>query len=144
MRHKVTVRTSMGWAQALDDTPEVPPFERFYMGGNLLRGFSYRGAGPHIRGNPTGGEWLVLASAEYLYPLVKDLFGVVAFVDSGTLATTFDAPDSGLWRVSVGGGLRVKIPMLGPTPLALDFGFPLMYEEEDERTLVSFNLGRDF
>ena len=65
-------------------------------------------------------------------------------MDAGTLATTINAPDAGLWRVSVGFGVRIKIPMLGPTPLAFDFGFPLMYEPEDERTLISFALGRDF
>ncbi len=143
-RHRFSVRGDLGWAEPMPDTPELPPFERFYMGGNRMRGFSFRGAGPHINGEPTGGEWLVLTSAEYLIPIVKDTFGVVGFVDAGTLATTINAQDAGLWRVSVGFGVRIKIPMLGPTPLAFDFGFPLMYEEEDERTLISFALGRDF
>ena len=143
-RHRLSFRGDIGWSEPMPDTPEVPPFERFYMGGNRLRGFSYRGAGPHINGEPSGGEWLILTSAEYLVPVAKDLFGVVAFVDAGTLATTIHAPDAGLWRVSVGFGVRLKIPMLGPTPLAFDFGFPLMYQPQDERTLISFALGRDF
>ena len=143
-RHRLSIRGDLGWAEPMSPTPELPPEERFYMGGNRLRGFAFRGAGPHINGEPTGGEWLILTSAEYLIPIVKDTFGVAAFCDAGTLATTFRGPDSGLWRVAVGFGVRIKIPMLGPTPIAFDFGFPLMYQPEDERTLITFALGRDF
>jgi outer membrane protein insertion porin family len=143
-RQRLTLRGEMGWARAFDDTPEVPPFERYFMGGNRLRGFRYRGAGPHVGGNPTGGEWIVLTSAEYLVPLVKDTVGFVVFVDAGTLGTNVHTSDAWLWRASVGAGLRLRVPMLGPTPLAFDFGFPLLYEDSDERTLISFSVGRDF
>ena len=46
-RHRLSARIRVGFAEALEDTPEVPPFERFYAGGNTLRGFAYRGVGPH-------------------------------------------------------------------------------------------------
>jgi outer membrane protein insertion porin family len=138
------VRADVGYAEPLEGTPEVPPFERFYAGGRSLRGFEYRGVGPHINGNPTGGEWITTQGIEYEYPLVQDTLGVVAFLDAGTLGTTLDAPDAFKWRVSVGFGLRVRIPIFGERPLAFDFGFPLLYEPEDARTLVSFSLGRDF
>lgn len=143
-RHRLSTRVRLGYAEALEDTPEVPPFERFYAGGNTLRGFAFRGVGPMVNGRPTGGEWLVNASVEYEYPLVEDTLGVVAFVDSGTLATSLWEEDAGLWRLSVGLGLRILIPAFGSRPLALDFGFPLLYEDSDERSLVAFALGRDF
>ncbi len=143
-RQTLTLRGELGWAHAFGDTPEVPPYERFYLGGSRLRGFAYRGVGPHIGGRPTGGEWMMLASAEYLYPIVKDTLGVVGFLDTGTLATNIDSSDSGLWRASIGFGMRLRIPVLGPTPLALDFGFPLVSQHGDERSLISFSVGRDF
>ena len=143
-RHRLSARARVAFAEALEDTPEIPVFERFYSGGNTFRGFSFRGMGPHINGRPTGGEWLVNASLEYEYPLVKDTLGLVAFIDTGTLATDLWAPDAGLWRLSTGLGLRILIPAFGSRPLALDFGFPLLYEDVDERSLVAFSLGRDF
>ncbi|MHC5012525.1 MAG: OmpH/Skp family outer membrane protein, partial [Planctomycetota bacterium] len=118
----VGFRINAGYAEPLADTPEVPPYERFYAGGRTLRGFDFRGMGPHINGRPTGGEWLFIHSVEYEYPIVKDLLGVVAFVDGGTLGTTIDSDDAFLWRLSVGFGLRIKVPLLGDAPLAFDFG----------------------
>ena len=143
-RHRISTRLRVGFAEALEDTPEVPPFERFYAGGNTFRGFAFRGLGPHINNRPTGGEWLVVGSVEYEYPLVKDTLGLVAFVDGGTLATSLWEDDAGKWRLSTGLGLRILIPAFGSRPLALDFGFPIFSEDEDEESLVAFALGRDF
>jgi outer membrane protein assembly factor BamA len=143
-RHRLTAVGVVGWSGAYGDTPEVPPFERFYAGGRNLRGFSYRGVGPHADGNPMGGEWLVTGSLEYEIPLVKDVLGMVFFADAGTLGTTLWDDDAFLWRLSVGLGARIKVPILGDQPLALDFGFPLLYEDDDERQMISFSAGRDF
>jgi outer membrane protein assembly factor BamA len=84
------------------------------------------------------------AGVEYEIPVVKDLLGVVAFFDSGTLAQSIDDPDAFRWRTSVGFGFHLRIPFLGDAPLALYFGFPLSYEDEDERSLVTFSIGRTF
>jgi outer membrane protein insertion porin family len=144
-KHRISTRIGMGLSEPLQDTPEVPPYERFYAGGRTLRGFDYRGVGPHVNGYPTGGEWLLLGSFEYEFPIVARLFSLVAFLDAGTLGTTVHAADAFRWRMSVGGGLRFAIPfLLGDRPLALDFGFPILSEAEDEEQVVSFSLGRNF
>ena len=47
-------------------------------------------------------------------------------------------------RVAVGFGLRISIPALGPTPVALDFGFPIRRLSGDDRQILSFSIARDF
>ena len=143
-RRFLTARINGGIAGAFDDTPEVPPFARFYLGGNEFRGFRVRGVGPHSNGRPMGGEFVLAGTLEYEHPLVTGLLAGVAFVDAGTLGTSIDSDDALLPRVSVGFGVRLTIAAFGPTPLAVDFGFPLLKQEEDETTLLSFSLTRTF
>ena len=141
-KHRLFGNLICQYGEALEDTPELPPNERFYAGGQTFRGFQFRGLGPHVLGRPTGGEWLLKGTLEYEFPIIKDTVGIVVFADAGTLATSLWEDDAWLWRLSVGSGLRLVIPLLGERPLALDFGFPILFEDEDERTLVSFSLGR--
>jgi outer membrane protein insertion porin family len=143
-KQKLTARGILGWARALEDTPEVPPYERYFAGGNDFRGFAFRGVGPHVGGNPTGGEWELIGSLEYEYPIISDTLAAVAFVDAGTLATALDEDDAFRWRLSTGFGFRLKVPGFGDRPLAFDFGFPILDEAVDERRVVSFSVGRDF
>jgi outer membrane protein insertion porin family len=75
---------------------------------------------------------------------VTGLLSGVAFVDAGTLGTTIRSDDAFLPRLSVGFGIRLQIAAFGPTPLALDFGFPLIKQDEDETTILSFSLSRVF
>jgi outer membrane protein insertion porin family len=37
--------------------------------------------------------------------------------------------------------LRIVVPMLGPVPIALDFGFPIVQAPFDNKQLFSFWLG---
>ena len=83
-------------------------------------------------------------SVEYEYPLVKDTLGSSPSSTAARWRPTSGRADAGLWRLSTGLGLRILIPAFGNRPLALDFGFPLLYEDVDERSLVAFSLGRDF
>ncbi|MDJ0974163.1 MAG: BamA/TamA family outer membrane protein [Planctomycetota bacterium] len=143
-RQRFSSRLNLGYGEALEDTPELPPYERYYAGGSTFRGFAFRGVGPHVAGDPIGGEWLLTGSLEYEYPLIAKTLGVVAFTDFGTVATSLWEDDAGDWRLSVGFGIRLVVPMLGSRPLAFDFGFPIFSEDEDDEQVVSFNLGRDF
>ena len=58
------------------------------------------------------------------------------FVDSGTVTNTPGFDD---YRVSVGLGLRLYLPILGPAPLAFDFGFPIVKQADDETQVFSFS-----
>jgi hypothetical protein len=69
---------------------------------------------------PKGGTAANTAVAQTAEPVF-----VVEFVDSGTVTSRINPID---YRVSAGIGTRFVLPMLGPVPVALDFGFPLHRE----------------
>jgi outer membrane protein insertion porin family len=121
-----------------------PTYERFYLGGRSFRGFDFRTVSPKgIRADtggptdePVGGEWLVFAGAQYEVPLLQETITGVLFLDSGTVEERVALDD---YRVSIGAGVRLYIPQLGPVPIAVDFGFPLIKGPGDEKQLVSFS-----
>jgi outer membrane protein assembly complex protein YaeT len=133
-----SLRGTLGFAG--DDTPI---FERFFAGGfRNFRGFRFRGVGPVGENNDdthVGGTFMALGSAEYQFPITADdTLQMVAFSDFGTLEedVTFDD-----FRVTVGVGLRVVVPMLGPVPLAFDFAVPLRSADTDDEQVFTFFIG---
>lgn len=134
-RHVLAFHSQVGWAG--DNTPV---FERFYAGGlRSIRGFQFRGVGPDINGFKVGGDFLMLNSLEYQLPvLANDQFFMVGFVDSGTVEQTVEIKD---YRVAAGFGFRFVVPMLGPVPIALDFGFPIVKGPHDITQVFSFSMG---
>lgn len=134
-RHVLAIRSQIGWAG--DDTPV---YEKFFAGGfRSLRGFAFRGVGPQENGFKTGGTFMLLNSAEYQLPLLanEQLF-LVGFVDSGTVEQGTRITD---YRVSAGVGVRFTVPMLGPVPIALDFGFPIVKGRFDDKQVFGFYMG---
>lgn len=134
-RHVLALRSQLAIAG-----PHAPVFERFYAGGfRSLRGFEFRGVGPDELGFKTGGTFMLLNSAEYQIPLLaNDQLYAVAFLDTGTVERNVELKN---YRVSAGFGLRIVVPMLGPVPIALDFGFPIVKAAEDREQLFSFWVG---
>ena len=134
-RHLLTLRGQLGWTGT-----GTPVFERFYAGGfQTFRGFDFRGVTPRISGIGVGGRWMALGTVEYMIPLLaNETIQGVAFTDFGTVENKFGFDD---FRLSVGVGLRVTIPALGPVPLAFDFGFPLLKENFDDRRVFNFYVG---
>jgi len=134
-RHVLSVGAEMGWTG--DDTPV---YERFFAGGfQTFRGFRYRGVSPREFDTSIGGQWLFVGSAEYKLPVTADdMISLVFFSDFGTVEeeVDFDA-----FRVTVGAGLRVTIPAMGPVPLAFDFAFPLAKQDFDDTQVFSFYVG---
>lgn len=134
-RHILTARGEFGWTGS-----DTPMFERFYAGGfRSLRGFQFRGVSPTYDGSEIGGDFMLLGGLEYEIPLTADdNLGIVFFTDTGTVESDLEILD---YRVAVGFGLRVRIPAMGPVPLAFDFGFPVVDKSTDDRQLFSFFLG---
>ena len=137
------LRTEIGWIFA----GKAPTFEKYYLGGRSFRGFYFRTVSPKsttswipgappIQPQPVGGNWLFFSGAQYEVPLIGEMIGGVAFVDSGTVT---DTPGFSQYRVSAGVGLRIYLAALGPAPLAFDFGFPLVRQEGDEIQVFSFS-----
>ena len=45
------------------------------------------------------------------------------------------------YRVSAGFGFRLTVPFMGPVPIALDFGFPIVKGPFDNEQIFNFYLG---
>ncbi|MCU0865435.1 MAG: BamA/TamA family outer membrane protein [Planctomycetes bacterium] len=140
-----------GLANEFGGSDDVFLTERFYMGGQNLRGFDFRRAGPKQFGRPIGGEATYTATAEIFFPLVatrmegevrdRELLRWGLFTDIGFLGTEIDDPTFREMRASSGIGIRIEIPFL-EVPIALDLGWPWLYEESDDRRQLFFSISR--
>ncbi len=124
---------------------DAPVFERVFGGGfRSIRGFQFRGVGPVGFGPQgsvyqTGGTFALQNTLEYQLPLMaNERVSFVAFCDHGTIGNKVSTAD---YRVSVGVGARLKIPGMGPVPIAIDFGFPLRKGQFDQTQVFSFYVG---
>lgn len=139
-------KTSVGYIPGDEDV--APFYERLFLGGQDMRGFSFRGASPVGRdrnGNLTddaiGGNWRFFAGLELTRPIYENLVAGVIFLDTGTVERDVGFDD---YRVSAGFGVRISVPQLGGPPLAFDFGFPLVKEDTDRDRLLTFTLDVPF
>ena len=137
-KHIVSLHGQANWTDS-----GTPLFERYYAGGyQSFRGFSFRGVSPRAGGIRVGGDVMLLASAEYSMPVTADEnIRVVGFVDTGTVEDTEDSLSASRVRLTVGAGLRLTIPAMGPAPLAFDFGIPVLSEDFDDERIFSFYVG---
>lgn len=136
-RHVINLSTRMGIAGS-----GTPIYDHYFAGGfSTLRGFSFRGVSPQKAGVLVGGHFVLLASAEYMFPIsADDMLRGVIFCDTGTVQESIDRWHD-KYRVSPGFGFRITIPAMGPAPLAFDFAFPVSYEPHDRREVFAFFLG---
>lgn len=136
-RNVLSFTSSFSWTG--DNTPI---YESYFAGGSsTIRGFEYRGVSPRQYGYTVGGNVMLLASLEYLFPITADdMIRGVIFCDTGTVESDLKHWNSN-YRVTLGAGFRISMPMLGPAPMALDFGFPICQEDGDEKEVFSFTMG---
>jgi outer membrane protein insertion porin family len=129
---------------------DVTLSERFFLGGSSFRGFSFGGIGPRDRRteDALGGNLYYVGTAELRFPLglPKELrFFGRAWTDVGTLTEIdLDGPgiaDSGDLRASVGVGLSWLSPL---GPLAIDLGYAVRKEREDETETFRISFGTRF
>ncbi len=135
-RHVLGVRARVGITGT-----NTPVFEHFFAGGyNTLRGFDFRGASPVELGTTVGGDFLLLGSVEYLFPITADdTLRLVLFVDFGTVEESVSI-DPDYFRVAPGVGLRIAMPGVG-APIALDFAWPVAKAPTDDTRVFSFFVG---
>ena len=125
-------------------------FDRFFLGGQTLRGFKFAGVGPRdiTTDDALGGNLLFTTTAEQRFPLGLPeelrMFGRV-FVDAGTL-TDLDVngpeiADSGSIRASAGVGLSWLSPL---GPIAIDLSQAFLKEDEDETEFFRLSFGTRF
>jgi outer membrane protein insertion porin family len=134
-KHILQFRGQAGWTG-----DETPIFERFFAGGySSFRGFAFRGVTPRQNGIGIGGQFMFLGTAEYMIPITADdNIRAVLFSDFGSIEEDVTLDD---FRVTAGFGFRLAIPAMGPAPIALDFGFPILSESFDDERIFSFYVG---
>lgn len=124
--------------------------ERFYIGGDTLRGFDDAGIGPRDigTGDALGGNQFWRGSTELAFPsgLPEDLgVRLHTFSDFGSMWSLDDSgagisDDSGI-RVSAGFGLSWRSPM---GPVRADFAKPIIKTKHDEEEIFRFSFGTRF
>ncbi|MEX2186183.1 MAG: BamA/TamA family outer membrane protein [Pirellulales bacterium] len=136
-RHVLHVGGQAGWAGG-----DTPAYDHFYAGGySTIRGFAFRGASPKSGDAIVGGEFQLLGTVEYMFPITADdMLRGVAFVDAGTVEERHKIEWDD-FRVAPGIGLRISNAALGPAPIALDLAFPIAREDGDKIRNFSFFIG---
>lgn len=123
---------------------DIAPSRRFYSGGGgSVRGYGYQRLGPRdIDGDPIGGRSLAEFALEARIRLKSfgGNFGVVPFLDGGTLSTGA-FPSMKDWQFGAGLGVRYYSSF---GPIRLDIGTPLNRQKGDGRITVVVGLGQAF
>ena len=149
----------VAYGDALGDTTEIPPYERFFGGGpRTVRGFKEGYLGPlDSQGRPYGGNLKVANQFELILPSPEKLanstrFGL--FLDAGNVFSTDTTPfiDENLnpvsydfavdeFRYSVGAAVQ----WLAPIGLfRVSYGIPLNDKPEDALEGFQFTIGSAF
>ena len=122
----------------------IAPSRRFYAGGGgSVRGYGYQRIGPlDADNNPIGGRSLAEFSLEgrIRLPYFGGNFGLVPFVDAGTISTSL-YPRLGDLRLGAGVGLRYYSNF---GPIRIDAGVPLNPRKGDSPIGVYVSLGQAF
>ncbi len=133
----------LGLAAPFRDTDDLPIEERFFAGGaTTVRGYRERRLGPlDAKGNPLGGDALVVLNVEWRFPIWR-WFGGAVFFDTGAVTPRVGDLSVDELRSGVGAGLRVTTPV---GPVRLDVGYPLdRVPRQSQTPRVYFTVGYPF
>ncbi len=124
--------------------------ERFFLGGDMLRGFRVGGVGPRdaITGDTLGANKYYVVTTELAFPLgLPKEFGIQGriFADVGS-AFDIDVSDPRLLertapRVAAGVGVSWQSPF---GPLRVDLGYPVLKQSGDKTQIFHFRFGARF
>ena len=144
-----SLRGEAGFIESLD-SKVIRVTDRYFVGGDNLRGFDTAGVGPRdlLTEDSLGGNRYYSGTAELQFPLGLpdeiDLQGAV-FGDFGDLWGNEDAfpglSDSGSIRASVGVGISWRSPF---GPIRVDLAKALVKEDFDKTQIFRFNFGTRF
>lgn len=124
--------------------------DRFFIGGDTLRGFETAGIGPRdlLTDDALGGERYVRGSVELSFPLgLPQEFGLIghAFTDAGTLSDSgISSPivaDEDSIRLTIGTGVSWRSPL---GPIRVDIAYPVLKEDYDKDEIFRFSFGTRF
>lgn len=120
---------------------DVPADRRFYSGGGgSVRGYAYQGIGPKDPdGDPIGGLSFAETSVELRFA-VNETFGIVPFIDVGTVSDT-QFPTFSDAKMGAGIGIRYLTPF---GPLRIDAAIPLNADPGDPSFGIYAGVGQAF
>jgi translocation and assembly module TamA len=120
---------------------DIPAPQRFFAGGGgSVRGFGFQEVGPRLADNtPQGGLSLAEASVELRHQLT-DKWGLVAFVDAGSVGEQ-QLPNFN--ELSVGAGLGVRYN-LGFGPIRVDVATPVTSRRGQAPFQLYVSIGQSF
>jgi len=123
---------------------------RFFLGGDNLRGFRPDGVGPHdkITSDALGGDLYYAGTIEHSFPLglpeELGFYGSV-FTDFGSLYRAEDkgpnVEDSSTMRIASGVGFSWSSPL---GPIRIDFAKALLKNTYDQTEIIHFSFGTKF
>ncbi|MCO6500509.1 MAG: outer membrane protein assembly factor BamA [Vicingus serpentipes] len=128
----LNTKAGFGYLGAYSKDLGTSPFERFYMGGDGLSGFSldgreiikFRGYGNGDLSPNQGAAFVTKYTAELRYPLTLNpsatIYGLV-FGDAGNSWSAFNKVNPFQMNKAAGVGIRIFMPMFGM--LGLDWGY---------------------
>ena len=129
---------------------DVNLLDRFFLGGDSLRGFANSGIGPRdtTTQDSLGGEITYSGGAEVSVPLgLPQELGISGkmFTDFGSVTSVnpsgANVIDAGSLRASAGMGVSWVSPL---GPISLDFAQALLKEEHDDTEVMRVNFGTKF
>lgn len=144
----VNVGAGAGYIIGIDD--DIRIIDRFFLGGDSLRGFEDSGVGPRdlATRDSIGGNMFYRATLGLTFPLgLPNEFGLRGriFTDAGSLAENDSSlstlTDTGSIRLSIGTGLLWDSPF---GPINVDLAQALVKEDFDETELFRFSFGTRF
>jgi outer membrane protein assembly factor BamA len=144
----IPIRNKIIWASGLrlGAVPGENPFliieDRFTAGGVYsVRGFPQFYLGPkNERGEPLGGQAVVIFNQELRFPLYKSLHGGI-FYDTGNVFALVQQMSLSEFRHSAGLGLRYVLPF---GPIRFDWAYVLDPKPGESRYRFMFTIGHVF
>ena len=126
-KFNLTLKAKGGVVASYGDPSTVPINEEFILGGigpgiEGLRGYADRSVGPIVNGRVTRGRSFLLLTAEEELKITQQIYAVL-FFDAGNAWESFSSADPTDLKRSIGFGVRIEIPGMGP--LGLDIGYGL-------------------
>ena len=129
--------------------------DRFFLGGDTLRGFAPAGIGPRAlsggSNDALGGNLFYRGTVQLSFPSgLPEEFGVLGhvFTDLGSLSQIDDKAqpgetfvDSNALRLAVGAGISWKSPL---GPITLDLAAPVLKQSYDRNQIFHFSFGTRF
>jgi outer membrane protein insertion porin family len=133
---KFVLRTKwrFGYVTGYNDS-EVPPDERFYLGGtgaDGLRGYADQSIGPI-----DGGSREIIFSTEYAWPITGDQIVGLLFLDAGDSFNKLE--NFNFWNMKKGGGIGLRVR----SPFGL-IGFDYAYNFDKDSWEPHFQFGTTF